>query len=70
MNEGVVRLCDTLARISKQGAEVNIWRQFGASLPGSAHWLSPCVLHTMRAVHCKSHWEAVWCCVCFTHVLQ
>lgn len=30
MNEGVERLGDTLARIGKQGADVNIWRQFGA----------------------------------------
>jgi len=69
MNEGVVRLCDTLARISEQGAEVNIWRQFGAPLPGSAHLLNPYALHTMRAVHCKLHLEAVCCCVFFSHVL-
>ena len=38
MNEGVERLCDTLAGIAKEGRDVNIWRQFGA-LPGWAAWL-------------------------------
>lgn len=32
MNEGVERLCDTLARVGKQGSDVNIWRLFGAPL--------------------------------------
>ena len=36
MNEGVERLCDTLARIGAHGGEVNIWRQFGAP-PCAAH---------------------------------
>jgi len=38
MNEGVERLCDTLARIAKEGRDVNIWRQFGA-LTCLAAWL-------------------------------
>ncbi|KAK9828027.1 hypothetical protein WJX81_001818 [Elliptochloris bilobata] len=29
MNEGVERLCDTLARVNKEGRDINIWRQFG-----------------------------------------
>ena len=36
MNEGVERLCDTLARIGKQGTDTNIWRQFGAPLANEA----------------------------------
>jgi len=30
MNEGVARLCDILARIAREGHDVNIWRQLGA----------------------------------------
>lgn len=37
MNEGVERLCSTLARIGAQGSDVNIWRQFGAPLYAAQH---------------------------------
>ena len=30
MNDGVARLCDILARIAREGHDVNIWRQLGA----------------------------------------
>ena len=76
MNEGVERLGDTLARIGKQGADVNIWRQFGTPFakvapPVAYHCVKNCYMSACGVPYqvvptCKASCNIHCCCV---HVL-